>query len=72
MFVWSCCSGALQKFVMDVNGEEESKAKHEDPPALEEVEHETGKVPVCLTFFTFCNFWSAVKRQGNFKEFYSF
>lgn len=33
---------------MDVNGEEESKAKHEDPPALEEKEHETGKVPVCI------------------------
>ena len=34
--------GALQKFVKDVNGEEESKPKHEEPSTLEEEEHETG------------------------------
>ena len=34
--------GALQKFVKDVNGEEESKPKHEEPSTLEEEEHDTG------------------------------
>ena len=36
-------SGSLQKFVKDANGEEEeSKPKHEEPPAKEEEGIETG------------------------------
>ena len=42
LFVCLYWLGALQKFVKDVNGEEESKPKHEEPSTLEEEEHETG------------------------------
>ena len=44
-------SGALQKFVMDANGEEEeSKPKHEEPGAKEEEGNETGIVDLKFIF----------------------
>ena len=56
MFILSCNkllnSGALQKFVMDVNGEEEStpQAKHDEPSPMEEEEHNTGNKQLFLIF----------------------
>ena len=42
-------TGALQKFIKDVNGQQESKPKHEEKSALEEEGHQAGTG--CNTLF---------------------